>query len=62
MKKSYNCRAEREVEWRKRRRQAISTVAKFAGLPHILVASDLSKRIDGGRRFVFEKGEHVGYA
>lgn len=61
MKRNFNRMVEREIAWRWLRKDVISTVAKFSGLPPLVVASELSKRIDGGRKMIFVDGEHVGY-
>lgn len=60
--KSFSNRAELEVRWRKKNKAAINTVAKFLGLPPLVVGSVLSGKILKGRRPVFERGELIGYA
>lgn len=60
--RSFNGRADQEVSWRKKHKLALATVARFAGVSVMVAGSTLSKRINGGRRPVFERGEHVGYA
>jgi len=62
MLRSFNQRAEREVYWRKKHRTAIATVARFLGSDPLVVGSEMSKKISGGRVKVFERGQHVGYA
>lgn len=60
--KSFNDRAPKEVEWRRRNFKTITTVARFAGLEPLIVACKLSKRIGGGRRPVRSmNGELIGY-
>jgi hypothetical protein len=63
MLKSYGGRAELEVFWRKDRRKAIQTVARFMGQPALKIAAALSSRISGGRTEVRSQhtGELLGY-
>jgi hypothetical protein len=61
--KSFRGRAEKEVEWRARHRLAIMTVARFMGREPLWVGNELSKRILGGRKPVYDHtGEKLGYA
>lgn len=60
--RSFNGRAEQEVNWRNKHKNAIMTVARFAGIDPLIVGSTLSKKINGGRKQVFERGELVGYS
>jgi hypothetical protein len=61
--KSFNDRAEKEVEWRRKNMFMIRIVAWRTGLPPLVVGSQLSKLILGGRKPIFSnEGEHIGYA
>lgn len=59
--RSFDGRAEIEVDWRRQRNTIIASVAKWAGMDAGRFGSELSKRILGGRRRVFRDGELVGY-
>lgn len=63
MKKSFNHRAQKEVEFRRKHIDAIRTSARFMGIQALEAGSALSKKILGGRKPVYSvTGELIGYA
>lgn len=62
MLKSFNGRAELEVNWRAKHIRAIMTTAHYSGVNVGVLASEWSKRVYGGRKPVYKRGELVGYA
>ena len=58
---SFNGRAQKEVAWRNKNWSAIKTVGRYSGLCPMVVGSNLSKKIYGGRVAVYKRGELIGY-